>query len=191
MKEYGSFPFDPENQELRTLQSGVPASQELIDDFKTANADGEKQLESILEERVYSKRKSLHARIKRMNRKTFATVSTTKGSKSKHTRIAEMEQDALKSVINLVERSGVVELEELLENRVTQESTSLFNPDGTYRKNVKSQLLQKINKDSTTVDSDYTAIVDMGMIWRLAMPETDEKSPDSDEPFKNKDYGKK
>lgn len=191
LNEYGSFPFDPENQELRTLQSGVPASQELIDDFKTANADGEKQLESILEERVYSKRKSLHARIKRMNRKTFATVSTTKGSKSKHTRIAEMEQDALKSVINLVERSGVVELEELLENRVTQESTSLFNPDGTYRKNVKSQLLQKINKDSTTVDSDYTAIVDMGMIWRLAMPETDEKSPDSDEPFKNKDYGKK
>ena len=56
---------------------------------------------------------------------------------------------------------------------------------------MKSQLLQKINKDSTTVDSDYTAIVDMGMIWRLAMPETDEKSPDSDEPFKNKDYGKK
>ena len=190
-KEYGSYPFDPDNQELRTLQSGVLASQELVDDFKRANDDGEKQLESMLEERVYSKQKSLHARIKKMNRKSFANASTTKVSKSKHVKIAEMEQDALKSVINLVERSGVVKLEELLENRVTQESTSLFNPDGTYRKNAKSQLLQKINKDSTTIVSDYTAIIDMGMMWRLAMPETNEKSPDSDDPFRYKDYGKK
>ena len=39
-KEYGSYPFDPDNQELRTLQSGVLASQKLIDDFKTANDAG-------------------------------------------------------------------------------------------------------------------------------------------------------
>ena len=102
-----------------------------------------------------------------------------------------MEQDALKSVINLVERSGVIELKDLLENRVIQESTSLFNPDGTYRKNAKSQLLQKMHKDITPLHCDYTAIVDMGMIWRLAMPESEEKSLESDEPFKYKDYGDK
>ena len=102
----------------------------------------------LLNERVFSKQKSLHARIKRMNRKTFASAKT-KVTKSKQVKNAEMEQDALKSVINLVEKSGVIELKDLLENRVIQESTSLFNPDGTYRKNAKSQLLQKMHKDIT------------------------------------------
>ena len=30
LREFGSYPFDPENQSLRTLQSGIPASKELI-----------------------------------------------------------------------------------------------------------------------------------------------------------------
>ena len=51
--------------------------------------------------------------------------------KQKSVKISEMEQKALKSVIDFVERSGSIQLEELLENRVTQESTSLFNADGS------------------------------------------------------------
>ena len=48
-----------------------------------------------------------------------------------------------------------------------------------------------MHKDITPLHCDYTAIVDMGMIWRLAMPESEEKSLESDEPFKYKDYGDK
>ena len=82
LMEYGSHPFDKSNQELRTLQSGLPASKELTADFKSANHDGERKLEVLLNERVFSKQKSLHARIKRMNRKTFASAKT-KVTKSK------------------------------------------------------------------------------------------------------------
>ena len=115
----------------------------------------------------------------------------TKECKSKQVKISEMEQEALKSVINLVERSEVAELQELLEHRVTQESTSLFNPNGTYRKSRKSQLLQKMNTDITNIDCCYTAIIDMSMIWRLAIPHNDEKSLESEEPFKYNDSRKK
>ena len=80
---------------------------ELTADFKSANHDWERKLEVLLNERVFSKQKSLHARIKRMNRKTFASAKT-KVTKSKQVKNAEMEQDALKSVINLVEKSGVM-----------------------------------------------------------------------------------
>ena len=40
-----------------------------------------------------------------------------------------MEQAALKSVLDLVEKSDVINLEQILENRVTEESTCLFNTD--------------------------------------------------------------
>ena len=111
--------------------------------------------------------------------------------KQKSVKISEMEQKALKSVIDLVERSGSIQLEELLENRVTQESTSLFNADGSYRKNMKSQILQTIDKKHVNLEGDYIAIIDMGMIWRLSIPKSEEKSPESDEPFKFKDYFKR
>ena len=63
LREFGSYPFDPENQSLRTLQSGIPASKELIKDFKTAKSDEENQLCSFLEERVFSNDISLYSRI--------------------------------------------------------------------------------------------------------------------------------
>ena len=189
LEEYGAYPFDLDNQILRTMQSGVPASPELVMDLKSSNKDGEKRLKDILNERVYSKERSLHAKMKKMNRKTFTTYILAKDPKDKKIKIAEMEQAALKSVLDLVEKSDVRNLEQILEHRVTEESTSLYNADGTYRKSAKSQLLKKMHINSKVIEDKYTAIVDMGMMWRLAMPAMDEKSADTDEKYKWRDYG--
>ena len=83
LEEYGAYPFDLDNQILRTMQSGVPASPELVMDLKSSNKDGEKRLEDILNERVYSKERSLHAKMKKMNRKTFTTHILAKDPKDK------------------------------------------------------------------------------------------------------------
>ena len=55
LQEYDAYPFDPDSPILRTMQSGVHAPSDLVADFKSAREDGENQLESLLEEQIYSK----------------------------------------------------------------------------------------------------------------------------------------
>ena len=180
LDEFEAYPFNPDLPTLRTMQSGVPAPQVLVDDFKTAHSDGEERLGIFLEERIYSKNKSIHALVTKMKRKTFVNTSEElHGKQDLKTKTAEMEQIALKSVIDLVERSEIVDLNDLLEHRVVEECTSIFNSNGTYRKIVKSQLTQCFKFVSTDIQGPYTALVDMGMVWRMAVPTTEDRSDDN------------
>ena len=79
-KEFDCFPFDPASPALRTLQSAIPATHELIRGFKKAKQDGETQLNVFMDERIYSKDKSIHDRIKRNSRLTFAKFPLRKVS---------------------------------------------------------------------------------------------------------------
>ena len=54
-QEFDAFPFNPISPTLRTLQSAMPASSQLVSDFNSAYAAGEMKLMSFLKERVYSK----------------------------------------------------------------------------------------------------------------------------------------
>ena len=77
--------------------------------------------------------------MKRMNRKTFTTaLSETPGTGQTKIKIAEIEQAALNSVINLVDRTNSVDLVTLMNYRITDECLSIFYPDGMLRKNEKS-----------------------------------------------------
>jgi len=61
--EFDTFPFNPASTALRTLQSAMPASDELVADFKSAHAAGEEKLAIFLQERVFSKNTSLHSEL--------------------------------------------------------------------------------------------------------------------------------
>ena len=74
----------------------------------------------------------------------------------------EMERSVLKAVIDLVEVSQLVDLPELLEHRVVEECVALFNCDGTYRKNQRNKLIQKLRLQCVDLQEFYTALVDMG-----------------------------
>jgi hypothetical protein len=73
------------------LQSAIPASTELVHDFMTAKADGETKLKEFMDERVYSKKKSLHDRIKRNSRLTFAKALSNKTGEASKVKQGEME----------------------------------------------------------------------------------------------------
>ena len=103
----------------------------------------------------------------------------------------EMESKAMSSVLELVEKSGALKLEDVLQHRVTRECLSIFNANGTIRKVQKSKLLDKFNMSSIPEPSLYTAIVDMGFIWHLAAPNIEEREKCYGTMYTWKDYADK
>ena len=56
------------------------------------------------------------------------------------------------------------------------ECLSLYNVDGSMRKTVKSKLLELFKLDPVSEKPrDYISLVDMGLIWRLATPTTEDR----------------
>ena len=108
------------NTQLRSLQSGLLASDELVADLETAKSDGEKKVANLMNNSVYSKSASLSDRISCSKRLNFANQcpdNTTCLENKISTQ--EMEHRALAAVIELVETSGAFSLEEVLDHRVT------------------------------------------------------------------------
>ena len=192
MNEFDSFPFDPASPTLRTLQSAMPASDELTADFNSAHADGEKKLTRFIQDRVFSKSTSLHDRVPLSKCLTFAKgLSADKTKENLKARTAEMEQTALKAVIDLVEVSKLVHLPELFEHRVVEECVAIFNSNGTYRKTQKSKLIQKLHLQSIDLQESYTVLIDMGMVWRMATPSAEDRQKQDATPYKWSDYAHK
>ena len=72
MEECGGNPFDSEHPELRSIQSGIPATPELVLDISVALHEGANQVEEFLHQRVFNKTMKLTDRIKK-NAKTLTT----------------------------------------------------------------------------------------------------------------------
>lgn len=170
----------------------MPASDELVADFKSAYSAGEEKLSIFLQDRVFSKNKSLHSPVSLSKRLTFSKQACIeKPGEELKARAAEMERSALKAVINLVEDSQLVKLPELLEHRVVEECVALFNPNGTYRKTQKSKLVQKLSLQPIDIRQSYVALIDMGMIWRMATPSAEDRQTQDGSPYKWLDYVQK
>ena len=103
LHEFDAFPFDISLPTLRTLQSAMPASAELVKDFRSAHSAGEVKVTKFLEERVFSKATSIHATVPLSKRLNFANMSVVeKPREDLKVKTSEMEQSALKAVLNLV-----------------------------------------------------------------------------------------
>ncbi|KAL8573120.1 hypothetical protein ACOMHN_027380 [Nucella lapillus] len=174
MTEFNAQPFDTSSPALRSLQSGLVASPELVQDLNTAFADGQDQVETLLNDRVFTKTKLLTATIHKNKKQTFASerICASVGSSTK---VAQMEKSGRAALVDLVDGSGMFQLDQVLEGRVTEECLSLYNVDGSFRKTMKSKMLELFNKDPVAQKPQtYISIVDMGMIWRLATPTPDD-----------------
>jgi hypothetical protein len=175
MTDFEAEPFDISSPILRSLQSGLVASPELVHDLKTALPDGQAQVETFLQERVFAKIKPLTATIHRNKRRNFTgeMVCTPSGA---HMKVAHMERSGLAALVDLAEGSGMIQLESALERRVTQECLSLYNVDGSMIKTVKSKLLELFKLDPVIEKPrDHVSLVDMGLIWRLATPTPEDR----------------
>ena len=64
----------------------------------------------------------------------------------------------------------------------------IFNSNGTYRKTQKSKLVQKLSLQPVHLHEPYVALVDMGMIWRMATPSAEDRQTQDGTPYKWLDY---
>ena len=117
----------------------------MIADLKSAYADGEAKLMTFLEECIFIKVKSLFESVTRNKRLTFANdrKETSTSGKDKFN-VGIMESVGLAAIIQVVEKSGLIDLVEVLQYRITEESLSVFNANGSFRKVQKSKLIQKL-----------------------------------------------
>lgn len=175
MKDFEAEPFDESNPTLRSLQSGMVASPELVQDFKTALQDGQTQSEAILQERLFTKTKTLTSTIHKNKRRNFASDPVRVSSGTSMT-VDHMKKSGLAALLDLANGSGIIKLETALEGRVTEECLSMYNVDGSMRKTCKSKLLHLFNKDPVPEKPrNLISLVDMGLIWRLATPTPEDR----------------
>lgn len=102
-----------------------------------------------------------------------------------------MESKALASVLGLVENNGALKLEDVLQHRVTSECLPIFNVNGTMRKVQKSKLQEKLTMTPVPEPDVYTSIVDMGLIWHLATPTTEDREKGDGTRYSWGDYADK
>ena len=102
-----------------------------------------------------------------------------------------MESKAIASVLEIVEKSGSLKLEDILEHRVTDECLSIFNVNGTTRKVQKSKLQEKLTMTPIPEPNIYTSIIDMGLIWRLAAPTNEDREKGDGTKYTWRDFAEK
>ena len=87
----------------------------------------------------------------------------------------QIERSGLAALLELADGTGEVNLERVLKYRITQESLSIFNVDGTMHKASKCPLLGFFKLDVLeSGPEEYISIVDMGLIWRKASPTSED-----------------
>ena len=135
LQEFGSDPFDLTNTALRTLHSGQLASEEMVEDFSAYLRDGEMQLNSFFQQRIFSKAYKFDDIVHRNDRKTFINPGTSKKGITKQMKTAAMENKAMTSVVSMCCKDKAIPLMDVMKHRITEECLSVFNCNGTLVKN--------------------------------------------------------
>ena len=159
---------DEPKSTLRTLQSGLIASSKLISDLEMALEAGQRQAETLLQERVFTQTQNLSATIHKNKRRNFSHENISSQS-DVPIKVVQMEKSGLTALLDLAEGSGGIQLDEALEGRVTEECLYMYNVDGSMRKTSNSLLLQLFHVNPVLgKPHEFISIVDMGLIWRLS-----------------------
>ena len=123
LTQFDAQPFDKNNSVLSSRHSGIPATPELIQNLTLALREGKSTVETLLSERVFSKKKKLLDPIPKSKRLTFETITIVK-KPSKSLTHAKMEQAGLAAAVEFAEGVGALSLEQILEFRLTKECLS-------------------------------------------------------------------
>ena len=104
----------------------------------------------------------------------------------------EMENKAMISIINLAQEARI-NLDYLMNYRLTDYPLSLFNANGSMRKVVKSKLLERFELIEAPPDlvRGSHVIVDMGYIWRHGTPSIEDRQKIDRSTFTWRDYAVK
>ncbi|KAG1654985.1 hypothetical protein GQR58_024759 [Nymphon striatum] len=180
--------FGEDDPALRSIQSGIKTTESVALDLSVALPDGKAQADILLDQRVFSKDFKLSDRVPKNKRLTFDNNKVAK-SGNKAISQAQMESAGLAAIIELAEGTGALTLEEIMENRVTEECLSIFNVDGSLRHTAKSKLFEHLNLQPTAdKPAIYSSLIDMSMLFHLATPADREKKKQDGSDYKWQDY---
>ena len=185
-------PFDAANTKICTLHSGEYASTEMQRDFLTTYKDGEEVTKSFFKDRAFSVTVSWDHTISKNSRMTFLKSKGTSEKDTTHKlNTVVMEIEAMSRVVSECWWEDI-KLEDIMKYRVTNECLSLFNTNGMIIKNQKSKLLQMLNfvEIQQSQLDQYVAEVDMGFIWRLCMPSSEDREKNDETEYTWWDYAK-
>ncbi len=192
--EFDCDPFDLNKPTLRSLQSGLIASDDLIKDFDTAHKDGEALVQSFIKERMFSNEKQFDDTLHRNSRHNFSKPPVDRGApkEKKVTKTDQMENRAMAAIISLAqELEDALDLTEVMKHRVTDECLPIFNVNGTIRKGSKSKLAARFNLVELDHLNSYVALIDMGFLWRLSTPSHEDREKQDETDYTWGDYATK
>lgn len=187
LQKWNSVPWDTEIVQLRSLESGLLASQKLEEDFSTAKKAGEEKLALFFNERILTNEKKIYDRIPMSKRSNFSKPPK-EGNVEKAKKTDRMENKAMVKIISLAEKNSL-NLKELMQYRLTEVCLSIFNINGDIRKAVKSKLIECFKHEESCILPEV-AIVDMGFIWRKCIPNAGEREQAANK-YTWGDYAKK
>ena len=156
---------------LRSIQSGIKASEDVALDLSIALSKGKEQISIFLDQRIFSKNLKITDRLPKNKRLTFDNnKSSKKGDKALSQ--AQMEGVGLASVTELLRQKKP----DIFEDRVTEECLSIFNVDGSLRHTAKHKLLEHMNLQPTAdKPALYYSLIDMSMLFRLSTPTPEDR----------------
>ena len=162
-----------------------------MNDFETAFEDGE-LVNNFITERMFSTNEQFHATMHRHKRYNFSKPPANKNDNIKApAKTTAMENKAFCEIIDLSEKcTEKVKLVNIMQHRVTDECLSIFNVNGTMVKVVKSKLVELLNFVKLPLPSECMALIDMGFIWRLATPTSEDREKLDESKYTWADYAK-
>ena len=86
-----------------------------------------------------------------------------------------------------------LDLDKIMAFRLTDDPLAIFNPNGSMRKVVKSQLAEKLNLEIVCKDKIHGSkvAVDMGFLWRYGSPTAQDREKADKSDYLWEDYAKK
>ena len=159
--------FDSENQNLRPLQTAAHASEELVNDFKSAYEDGDALLKDSINTQLISKSRPLFDPYPKNNRKTFVNFKLPDINKKHLRRDGNF---SFSCNYWLIYKTDQELTETISERRITGSCLSILKSSGTIRKCQKSKILQEMHLKSIDFFKCNIAVAEMGLLLGLSTP---------------------
>ena len=158
-------PFEGSDvKELPNIATGVIASVEVAQGILEAKKDGQKAVESYVNDRLMSNKVGVFAPLEKAWRKTFASLRK-RVSKAKGDKVTSINADrAFFSRLLIIANTRTLNLKEVFEYELSAVPYSIAYPDGSLRKGTKSKLLLELEKE-TVVSENLSSSEEQETTW--------------------------
>ena len=175
---WGNNPFDG-CENLRSLASGVVASEEIVKDLLGARDSGENALKRFMDERIYNPKEDFFSPIKRSNLKAFDDAFKRKKSTATDKETVIKADGTIFARLLVIAQTRDMDMKEVLSHELGDLPWALSSVDGSLKKTSKASLQHLLEKNIKTVANESlcdatTLVIDaMGFIQEVvAVPKT-------------------